>query len=338
MKKIIALMLALILTLAMFGCDQIFAEETKKTEETKETEPYKDVEVTSGDQTIKPMPFFVWTKVYENGNTMYGDGLGFYPEQEKAENNQENYPRIVLDGKITATTDPRFSSISQSVTVYTMDFEYIEGEFTFDTLPQLEDGEYIISFFEKNYSHRGDASIKNYSVNGYDHVFRLVVGDIPDETKPSETDKGVVEIDIAALDQFAVRGGAAVFYTSALNKELLDKKDKEHLPIIKVESFEEFNQIFSGYNGDADETPFPTDLNEEYFSRFSLLLVQQRATSGSYRYGVKDIYIDATSVCVYVEQTNDPYVFTDDEMSWLIGLFVEKSIIEGVTSFDAVFE
>ena len=132
----------------------------------------------------------------------------------------------------------------------------------------------------------------------------------------------------------------------ALNKDLLNG---EHLPIFKMDTLEDLNGFRSKYgtvlsmDGGYDEAlSFNEALakaqwdREEFFKDHSLLVVYVPANSGSLRFGVQSVEVADSSVCVYVEQKNNPEIVTDDMAGWFVLVEIEDSKIRNCNSFDAI--
>ena len=136
----------------------------------------------------------------------------------------------------------------------------------------------------------------------------------------------------------------------ALNKEQLQSDGVTHLPIFRMDTIEDLGQFKLKYKdvlamdyGYNSVLSFEEALNkaqwdrEEFFKEHSLLVIYVTAGSGSLRFGVNDVEVLDGSVCVYVEQKNNPEIVTDDMAGWFILVEVEDEEIRGCNSFDAVF-
>lgn len=131
----------------------------------------------------------------------------------------------------------------------------------------------------------------------------------------------------------------------ALNKDKMTINSVQHLPIFKMDTKEELEQFKTFYgkilsmNQSYDEVPsfesatFKYD--EVFFEQNSLLIVYVSASSGSERFDVNNVYCDAKSVCVHVEQTNNPEIGTADMAGWFITIAIQDSTIRDCESFDA---
>lgn len=92
-----------------------------------------------------------------------------------------DFPTLTLDQTVTARAETLGSSISSQVQVFTVDFEKIDGQYTFETLSELSAGEYIIVFSEFTDTRAGDERIQDYELAAFDCVFKLIVSksDVP---------------------------------------------------------------------------------------------------------------------------------------------------------------
>lgn len=134
----------------------------------------------------------------------------------------------------------------------------------------------------------------------------------------------------------------------ALNKSKLNENEEKHLPIFKIDTQQELERLISEYGEDIfinegyDEMPSFEETakkyDEDFFERNTLLLVYVSAPSGTLRFGLKDIDFNSDSVCVYIRQTNNPQVFTDDVAGWIVSIEVSDSNVKDCENFDAVLD
>ena len=154
--------------------------------------------------------------------------------------------------------------------------------------------------------------------------------------------------NIGFLSTFSRAGyGIPNIYDNALNASKLNDSNPWNLPIYNFDTLsdlEKFKSDFGGENGfnyGWDEVPSLNDAtknyNEDFFERYTLMLVYIVAESGSYRFGFKDVTIDGDYFCIHVEQTNNPQGGTEDMAGWFITVEVPDNVIENYTEFDAVF-
>lgn len=138
-------------------------------------------------------------------------------------------------------------------------------------------------------------------------------------------------------------------YDNALNSDLLQGEPGEHLPIFKIDTpadLEQFKATFESvvsldqgydtvrsFNAAMSQTQWDRDI---FYEKHSLLIIYIPADSGSFRYAVKEVKTTDTSVCIHVEQANNPDVISDDMAGWFLLVMVEDEEIQKYTSFDAV--
>ncbi|MBR3680519.1 MAG: hypothetical protein IKL79_00765 [Clostridia bacterium] len=140
-------------------------------------------------------------------------------------------------------------------------------------------------------------------------------------------------------------GGNSEFWNNSLNAAKLNEGNQSNLPIYKFDTLsdlEKFKSDFGGENGfnhGWDEVPSLNDAtincDDQFFARYTLMLVCVEAGSGSYRFGFKDITVADNYFCVNIEQTNHPQGGTDDMAYWFITVTVPDSMVANITEFDA---
>ena len=141
-------------------------------------------------------------------------------------------------------------------------------------------------------------------------------------------------------------------YESALNSELFSSSGGSdlHLPIFKLDTLEDLEQFKSEFGSVIfidqsynDERSFEDTLEKTcwdtaaFYEDNSLLIIYVPANSGSFRFGVKDVITSEDSICIQVEQKNDPDVHTEDMSGWLILVEISDEEANSYTNFDAVF-
>ena len=139
--------------------------------------------------------------------------------------------------------------------------------------------------------------------------------------------------------------GITNIYDNALNASNINDSNHYNLPVYKFDTLsdlEKFKSDFGGENGfnyGWDEVPSLNDAtknyNEDFFEKYTLMLVYVEANSGSYRFGFKDVTIDGNYFCIHIEQTNKPQVYTEDMAGWFITVAVPDSMIANITEFNA---
>ncbi len=138
-------------------------------------------------------------------------------------------------------------------------------------------------------------------------------------------------------------------YENALNKELLQDKTSKKLPVLKIDTLEELEQfkaeygnIFNMEYGFSGALSFEGAIKkaqwdrEGFYTDHSLLVIYLPASSGAYRYGVQEVKVKDSSICVCVEQKNNPENVTADMAGWFVLVSVEDEEIKNYTTLDAV--
>ena len=161
--------------------------------------------------------------------------------------------------------------------------------------------------------------------------------------KPETKDINIKNIDKTI--SFANWSSSRKIYENALNKDRFTKDNSRNLPIHKFDTLNELKQFKSHYENiySIDEkydeiasfNEATEKYNDEFFNNNSLILVYISSGSGSYRYDIKDIYLDEKSFIVNIEKTNNPEVFTCDMAGWFITVSVSDSAVSNVLEFDA---
>lgn len=134
-------------------------------------------------------------------------------------------------------------------------------------------------------------------------------------------------------------------YADALNWKTIAISSVRHLPVYKFDTKEELDSFKSEFKDiltmdqGYDEVPsfeyIMAAYDDRFFSKYSLMLSYVRANSGSYRYGVSDVYCEDKAFCMYIEQLNNPEVYTTDMAGWFVVVEVDKEDIANCDTFDA---
>ena len=120
-----------------------------------------------------------------------------------------------------------------------------------------------------------------------------------------------------------------------------------HLPVFRFDSAADLAAFLDGY-GDVlgvdeghDGAPSLREAaaayDDAFFKENCLLAAYMTAGSGSFRYGAEVVYDGADFVCVYVNKTNDPAVYTDDLAGWLVLAPQKKSDLRKCGTYDALY-
>ena len=140
-----------------------------------------------------------------------------------------------------------------------------------------------------------------------------------------------------------------LLYESALNYELIQGDPNTHLPIFKIDTFEELENFKETYNnillfdqGYDAVLSFYEAMSKAQFDReifyeeHSLLVVYVPANSGSLRFVIEEIKTTDTSMCIHIEHETEATALTDDMAGWFICVKANKDKISNYTSFDAI--
>ena len=247
------------------------------------------------------------------------------------ENQQSSNDNIFSDVKYKLTVIDYWGYLIKPLNEYYKEGEEVEVTLAFLSGPSIGielNGEYIGENADTR--HDGVYPIISFTMPAKDSVLYT-------------TQNG----NIGFLSTFSRAGyGIPNIYDSALNASKLGESDYPNLPIYKFDTLsdlEKFKSDFGGENGFTnvwDEVSSLNDAtknyNEDFFEKYSLMLIYITASSGSYRFGFKDITIDGDCLCVRVEQTNNPEFFTCDMAGWFITVTIPDSMVANITEFNAV--
>lgn len=134
-------------------------------------------------------------------------------------------------------------------------------------------------------------------------------------------------------------------YVKALNCDKMNISSVQHLPIYKFDSIAELDSFKATFcdiltmDSGLDETPsfdyITAAYNDSFFSEKSIILAYVPTSSGSYRFGVTDVYCNGQTFCMYIEQLNNPEVHDSMMAGWFAVVEVDKTDIANCASFDA---
>lgn len=139
-----------------------------------------------------------------------------------------------------------------------------------------------------------------------------------------------------------------IVWDEALNKGDAVLSSAIYLPTYKLESVEDLdafekkfeNTMDLGLWYDNSIRPFNVralDYDEEFFIDNAVIIAYMSAGSGSFRYDIKNVTIEGTTLCLNVEQTVRPDVYTDDMAGWLFLATVPKSSLANIEKYTAKY-
>ena len=138
-------------------------------------------------------------------------------------------------------------------------------------------------------------------------------------------------------------------YTGAVNKQLLQSGDGEHLPVFLIDTPEDlaafksqYQDVFAMDQGHNDIRSLEQALAQTHWDRaafyeeHTLMLVYIPANSSTYRYGIQRVDTEDGSLTVRIEVKNTPDIVTDDMAGWMLMVLVDDEEIAKYTQIDAI--
>ena len=130
-----------------------------------------------------------------------------------------------------------------------------------------------------------------------------------------------------------------------LNAETMYISSVRHLPVYKLDTEEDlqrFKETFKniltldyGYNEVPSFNEVTAGYDEEFFAKHTVILAYVTSGSGSFRYGIRDVAIGDSALCLNVVQTNHPEVGTSDMAGWFVMAELIDADIANIMKFDA---
>ena len=132
-----------------------------------------------------------------------------------------------------------------------------------------------------------------------------------------------------------------------LNSYAGDSAPADWLPVYKLDSLAQLDAFKADFSpllalelghGNAEPPSFAqatAPYDEAFFENNSLLVTYVTANSGSMRFGIQDVVIDRSTMCLQAAQVNDVTVGTCDMAGWLLWAEVPKAQIAACNSFTA---
>ena len=136
-----------------------------------------------------------------------------------------------------------------------------------------------------------------------------------------------------------------IFYSS-LNREKLAISSVRHLPIHRLDTYEDLEQFKATFSGDLtldkgyDEVPSfnaaTTKYDKDFFKYNSLMVIYIDATNSTYRYAMQSVEHSGV-FCVHIEETTKAEVVDDALAGWFVTVTASDELLNGCTGFDADF-
>ena len=136
-----------------------------------------------------------------------------------------------------------------------------------------------------------------------------------------------------------------IFYSS-LNREKLAISSVRHLPIHRLDTYEDLEQFKATFSGDLtldkgyDEVPSfnaaTTKYDKDFFEYNSLMVVYIDATNSTHRYAMQSVEHSGV-FCVHIEETTKAEAVDDALAGWFVIVTASDEMLNGCTGFDADF-
>lgn len=293
----------------------------------KQEDAEAPVVISAGGKSVTPYCHTTSSGKWDGSSFLSMDGVRLW----------EVLPELEADGLIPKLyfADDLSVTLGEGVSFYRVllfdqKFKQLETLWDISELSELEPGEYYVGI-EVSQKGKYIEEIGRDEHTGMTCAFQLVFPVIPRDFTVSWANWSEDER----------------VYFSALDREKFYISSMRYLPVYKVDTAEELVEFKESFgeiltmDGRYDEVPSFNDVTVNYDERFfeenALIITYVTSGSGSDRFGVNGVYCDGSALRVFVEQTNNPEVGTDDMAGWFLTVPVEDELIAGCTEFDAVF-
>ncbi len=155
----------------------------------------------------------------------------------------------------------------------------------------------------------------------------------------------VTDIKTSVAHTNWVEGG---MMRDCLNSDKMIISSERHLPVHKLDTsadldrFKETYKDILTFDQRYDEALSFNDVTASYddsfFAGHTVILAYVEASSGSFRYAIRDVSFGGSSLCLNVVQTNHPEVYTADMAGWFVIAEVPDRDVSDITEFDAVLQ
>ncbi len=159
------------------GYEKVFADAITviRTAEQNENEKYRysSIVVAIGEEAIHPIKCPLGTTHYVNGEMQEtGCSDGVYYLFNNPETDPNDFPVLVLNGKVELYV-PTHITYNERLTLYDLNYEWIEYSGDFEGLSSLPAGEYLVVFSE--YESGEVDSPQDYWRSHWENLFKLIV-------------------------------------------------------------------------------------------------------------------------------------------------------------------
>ena len=167
----------------------------------------------------------------------------------------------------------------------------------------------------------------------------IAFGDAPEEKQNEQIGEYSVKISYANWTE------DNNMYSECLNQGKMVLSSAQHLPVFMFETkgeLDHFKALFQNimtfdqcYNEVPSFNEVTAGYDESFFTENTLVVAYVTASSGSFRYDVKNISLVDSDLCVDVAKVKDPEVYTADMAGWLVIVELNKEVVKRCASFDA---
>ena len=157
------------------------------------------------------------------------------------------------------------------------------------------------------------------------------------------------EVEFSYIVTYAGWSEESIIYENALNYELIENDPNTHLPVFKIDTFEELETFKNTYNNvllfDQGYDTVPSFYeamskaqfdNEIFYDEHSLLVVYIPSNSSSLRFEIEGIETSDTLMCIKIERKNEETEIEDNMAGWMVCVKINKDKLSNYISFNAI--
>ena len=157
------------------------------------------------------------------------------------------------------------------------------------------------------------------------------------------------EVEFSYIVTYAGWSEESIIYENTLNYELIENDPNTHLPVFKIDTFEELETFTNTYNNvllfDQGYDTVPSFYeamskaqfdNEIFYDEHSLLVVYIPSNSSSLRFEIEGIETSDTLMCIKIERKNEETEIEDNMAGWMVCVKINKDKLSNYISFNAI--
>ena len=107
-------------------------------------------------------------------------------------------------------------------------------------------------------------------------------------------------------------------------------------PLYKFDTLSDFEKFKNDFGVNFDFNSVIQKYDDAFFEENTLFVTGISTYSGSFEYGVRDVYVENGCLYIDVEKLNDPQILTDDMAAWYITVAVPNTLLAECTKFATV--